>query len=192
MKRLILTAAAVASIGVPSVSMAQGYGEVRRDQRDVREAQRDVNREVNRAVRDDGRIDRGERRDINEARRDLRDERRDLRDTRQDARRNDRWDRNRRDWWRGRADFRDYNGRRQGYWYAPSYGYVRALPGFQGRRWARGQRVPAAYRNYYVNDYGYYGLRAPPPGHRYVYLDNNIVLMSIASGIIADTLLNIY
>lgn len=189
MKRLLLTAAALAAVAIPSVSSAQGYGDVRRDQRDVRESQRDVNREVNRALRDDGRIDRGERRDIREAQRDLRQDQRDLR---QSSRQAQRWDRNNRDWWRGRADFRDYNGRRSGYWYAPSYGYVRNVPGFAGHRWTRGQRVPAAYRNYYVQDYGFYGLRAPPRGQRYVYLDNNIVLMTLATGLITEVLSNYY
>lgn len=175
MKRLLLTAAALAVVAIPTVSSAQGYGDPRRDQREV-------NREVNRALRDDGRIDRGERRDIREAQRDAR----------QPARGADRWDRNNRDWWRGRADFRDYNGRRNGFWYAPSYGYVRNVPGFAGHRWTRGQRVPAAYRNYYVNDYSYYGLRAPPRGQRYVYLDNNIVLMTLATGLITEVLANYY
>ncbi len=184
MKRLMFTAAAIAAVVVPSLSMAQSRNEVRRDQREVQQSQRELQAERREALRD-GRIDRGDRREIQGARRELREDRRDMRQAQ-------RWDRNNRDWWRGRADFRGYNGARAGMWYAPGYGYVRSLPGFNGRAWRRGQRVPAAYRNYAVNDYGFYGLRAPPPGHRYVYLDNNIVLMSLATGLIADTLLGIY
>jgi len=194
MKRLLLTAAAMAAVVAPSLSMAQNR-EVRRDQREVQQSQRELQAERREALRD-GRIDRGDRGEIREAQRELRDDRRELRedrrDMRQDDRRAQRWDRSNRDWWRGRVDFRGYNGARAGMWYAPGYGYVRSLPGFAGHNWRRGQRVPPAYRNYAVNDYGYYGLRAPPPGHRYVYLGNNIVLMSLATGLIADTLLNIY
>ena len=192
MKRLLLTAAALAAVAIPTASMAQGYGEVRRGEREVRQSQREVQQERRQALRDDGRIDRREQRDINEARRDLREDRRDLRNDRRDYRQDQRWSRNNRDWWRGRSDFRGYNGARNGYWFAPGYGYVRADPRYARRAWRRGDYVPPAYRRYYVNDYAFYGLRAPPPGHRYVYLDNNVVLMSLATGLIADALLGIY
>jgi Ni/Co efflux regulator RcnB len=43
-----------------------------------------------------------------------------------------------------------------------------------------------------VQDYGYYGLRAPPRGYRWVYADGNFVLMAVATGLIADVLLNRY
>ena len=182
MKRLILTAAAMAAIAAPSLASAQ-TGEIRRDRREVEESRRDLQDERRDALRDDGRIDRGERReiqrdrqDLQDDRRELREDRRDFREDRRDDRRADRWDRSRRDWWRGRNEFRGYSGVRQGFWYAPGYGYVRADPRYARRAWRRGDYVPAAYRRYYVNDYGYYGLRAPPPGHRYVYLDNDVVL----------------
>ena len=52
--------------------------------------------------------------------------------------------------------------------------------------------VPAAYRSFYVQDWGYYGLRAPPPGYRWIYADGNFVLMSVASGLIADLIFHGY
>ena len=58
------------------------------------------------------------------------------------------------------------------------------------RRWARGNRLPAAYygRDRYV-DYRRYNLRAPPRGHRWVKIDNNqYVLVAITSGLIAQVL----
>ena len=199
MKRLLLAAAAMASVAIPTLASAQSYGEVRRDQREVRESRRELQEERREAVRD-GYIDRRDRREIGEARRELQEDRRELRedrrDYRQDQRRDyrqaQRWDRNNRDWWRGRSEFRGYNGVRAGYWFAPGHGYVRSDPRFAGRQWRRGEYVPPAYRRYYVADPYFYGLRAPPPGHRYVYLGNNIALMSLATGAIADILMNIY
>ena len=58
--------------------------------------------------------------------------------------------------------------------------------------WRRGVYVPAAYRGFYVQDWGYYGLRSPPPGYRWVYADGNFVLMAVATGLIADVILNGY
>ena len=88
------------------------------------------------------------RREFREERRDdRRDFRVERRDDRQDFRRDQRWDRNNRDWYRGRADFRDYRGARNGYWYAPSYGYYRVEPRYYNYRWQRGgvsARCPTA------------------------------------------------
>ena len=36
------------------------------------------------------------------------------------------------------------------------------------------------------------GLRAPPPGHRWVYADGNFVLMALATGLIASVVLDAY
>lgn len=128
--------------------------------------------------RDDRRDDRQDRRDLREDRRDLRQDRRDFR-----------YDRARAETWRDRAEWREFRGVRPGYWYAPGYGY---RPYAHGVRWSRGAYVPAPYRRYYVTDYGYYGLRAPPPGYRWVYADGNFVLMALATGLIADVILHGY
>ncbi|MFZ3005639.1 MAG: RcnB family protein [Phenylobacterium sp.] len=63
-----------------------------------------------------------------------------------------------------------------------------------GHAWRRGERLPSHYRssNYYVNDYGRYGLRAPPRGHRWVRADNDYVLAAIATGLIVQVLSNGY
>jgi Ni/Co efflux regulator RcnB len=93
--------------------------------------------------------------------------------------------------WRGRAEWRGFNGARAGYWFAPGYGYQRFNPAWRSS-WRRGGYVPAPYRHYYVQDWGYYGLRPPPPGYRWVYADGNFVLMAAATGLIADVILNGY
>jgi Ni/Co efflux regulator RcnB len=102
-----------------------------------------------------------------------------------------RYDRGRPDTWRDRAEWRGFRGSRHGYWYAPGYGYQRVNPAWRSS-WRRGAYVPPPYRHYYVQDWGYYGLRPPPPGYRWVYADGNFVLMALASGLIADVIINGY
>ncbi len=93
-----------------------------------------------------------------------------------------RWD-NDRDHRNGRAQ-RGPHGR----WKANAY---RRPAGWRQHRWNRGERLPAAYRGsaYYV-DYRTYGYRAPPRGYRYVRVDNDVVLVAIATGLISSILLN--
>jgi Ni/Co efflux regulator RcnB len=120
---------------------------------------------------------REDRRDLNHDRRDLRQDRRDLH-----------YDRARAETWHDRAEWRDFRGPRRGFWFAPGYGY-RPVSHFG---WRRGAYVPAAYRGFYVQDWGYYGLRPPPPGYRWIYADGNFVLMAAATGLIADLVMQGY
>lgn len=178
MKRSLLMAAAIATAAIPiagaSAAAAQPR-EVRESQREVREERREL-REERRDARRDGVVTNRERRELQRDRQDVREARRELR-----------YDRRRADTWRDRQEWRNYRGARQGYWYAPGYGYQRYNRGYS---WRTGAYVPRNYRNYYVQDYGYYGLRAPPPGHRWVYADGNFVLMALASGLIAQVVAN--
>jgi Ni/Co efflux regulator RcnB len=97
----------------------------------------------------------------------------------------DQYDRNdnRRDWGNRHDNRRQWADRRGHRWqyYGGNYGYE----GYRGN-WRVGQRYTYYRdRNYYVNDYGYYGLPAPRQGYRY-YRDRNgdIVMAAVASGII--------
>jgi len=175
MKLLLYAAVAVATVAAPIAASAQP-GERHQDRRELNDDRRDLRQDRRDATRD-GRIDRGERRELNRDHREIRNDRRDLR-----------YDRHRADSWRGRAEWRDFRGMRRGYWYAPGYGY-RPVSRFG---WRRGAYVPAPYRGYYVQDWRYYGLRSPPPGYRWIYADGNFVLMAIATGLIADLVLNGY
>lgn len=171
MRKYLLVAAAVVAAAGPIAAASQAAAqprEVRQEQRELRDERRDARR--------DGVVTNRERREIQRERQDVRESRREAR-----------YDRRRADSWRGRAEWRDYRGARAGYWYAPGYGYQRYQRGYA---WRRGAYVPRAYRNYYVQDYGYYGLRAPPPGHRWVYADGNFVLMAVATGLIAQVIAN--
>lgn len=164
MKHLLYAAVALAAVAAPIAATAQPYD--RQDERhDDRRDRRDDRRDER---RDDRRDDRGDRRGY---------EHRELR-----------YDRGRADSWRDRAEWREFRGVRPGYWYAPGYGY-RPVSRYS---WRRGAYVPGPYRGYYVQDWGYYGLRPPPPGYRWIYADGNFVLMAAATGLIADLVIHGY
>jgi Ni/Co efflux regulator RcnB len=59
------------------------------------------------------------------------------------------------------------------------------------RRWERGQRLDARYRDnrYYVSDYRRHGLRAPPRGYRWQRVDDSYVLAAVATGLIASVII---
>ena len=176
MKRLLLAAAAIACVATPIAASAQS----REDRRELREDRRELREDRRDALRD-GRVTPSERRELRDDQREVRQGQRELR-----------YDRRNRDSWRGRNEWRDFAGPRQGFWYAPGYGYRPVDRRFANRAWRRGDVVPSAYRGYYVQDPYYYGLREPPRGQRWVYLNNNFVLMSIGSGLIADIIVNGY
>jgi Ni/Co efflux regulator RcnB len=103
-----------------------------------------------------------------------------------------RWNRNDRYWWRGHPDWRGYDGRRHGYWYAPGYGYYSVESRWYGHAWRRGEYMPGAYRRYHVRDPYFYGLRPAPRGYAWIYAGGDLVLVSLSSGLILDVLLNVY
>jgi len=57
-------------------------------------------------------------------------------------------------------------------------------------RWARGDRLPPQYRSrgYYV-DYRVHHLRRPPYGYRWVRVDNDYVMVALATGLIASIII---
>ncbi|MFN3536867.1 MAG: RcnB family protein [Brevundimonas sp.] len=185
-----LAKVAAVAIGLITVSAPlAAEAQSRRDGREWRQDRREDRRDNRRDNRQDRREWRDDRRDD---RRDWRqDNRHDRRDFRQD-RRADRWDRGNPNWWRGRPEFRSYSGPRRGYYFAPTYGYYRVEPRYYGYRWQRGHTLPYAYRSYYVRDPYFYGLRPAPRGYRWVHANNDIVLIALATGLIADLVLNVY
>lgn len=76
--------------------------------------------------------------------------------------------------------------------YRPPYVYV--VPrGYAMQRWRVGTRMPPPFyaSRYYVDPYAY-ELRSPPRGYRWVRVDRDVYLVSIASGVIADVLYGIF
>ena len=114
---------------------------------------------------------------------DRRDRRADRRDDRQD-RRNDRRE-DRRDDRADRRDDRRYSrgqDRR-----APAYYYNARGPEFR-----RGHHIPGAMRSpqYVVINYRQHHLQAPPRGHQWIQVGADYVLIAVATGLIANILLN--
>jgi Ni/Co efflux regulator RcnB len=110
---------------------------------------------------------------------------------RHDDRRHDRHDR-RDDRREVRHDRRYYDNR--GYYRPapPPRVVYRPAPG-RGYGWTRGHRYNEYYRGpvYVVNDYNRYSVRRPPYGHHWIRDDRgNLLLVAIATGIIADYVIN--
>jgi len=61
----------------------------------------------------------------------------------------------------------------------------------RARGWHRGDVVPEAYRGggYVVADWRAAKLKVPPPGHRWIKVDGDYVLVAIATGVIVSILL---
>ncbi|MGR4862423.1 RcnB family protein [Caulobacter sp. LARHSG274] len=59
------------------------------------------------------------------------------------------------------------------------------------RRWERGQRLDARYRDnrYYVSDWRRHGLRAPPRGYRWQRVDDRYILAAVATGLIMSVII---
>lgn len=134
--RTILASALIASLGLSSVSFAQGWD-------------RDGNRDNNR----DGRQFR------NEQRHERADDRRAM---------------------GNRGDWREH-GEQQRYYY-----------GARGPEWRRGGYLPHEYRNhqYVVDDWRGHRLSRPPRGYQWVQVGNDYVLAAIATGLIANLIIN--
>jgi len=105
-----------------------------------------------------------------------RDHRRDW-DRHDHDRRYDRRDAYRAGYWHGRVDQRRYDRGR----YIPPRGYY-------VRSWRHGDHLPRSYyeRRYIVHDYGRYHLHAPPRGHHWVRVNNDVVLAAITSGLVVS------
>jgi Ni/Co efflux regulator RcnB len=89
--------------------------------------------------------------------------------------------------------------------YAPAHGYNHGARGFDrrdvrndrhfdghGRQFYRGARVPNEYRGrqYVVNDWRGRHLNAPPRGQQWVQVGTDYALIAIATGVIAQLVLN--
>jgi len=137
------------------------------------------------SAQDGGRFDRGDRAERrHEQRADRHDDRR---DHRREAWRNERHDdRSYRQGWHARHQQPHY------VYQQPNYGYQQ--PNYRSaHRFYRGGYLPYEYRQrpYYVNNWNAYpSLYAPPYGHQWVNVDGEFLLVALATGLIANALLN--
>lgn len=89
-----------------------------------------------------------------------------------------------------REGYRDARGPRM---YGPPPPSHRAYRPGPPHGWARGHDYRRGYRGpvYVVNDYNRYDLRRPPRGHHWIRDDRgNMLMVAVATGIIADLLLH--
>jgi Ni/Co efflux regulator RcnB len=171
MRKFLLMASAIAGLALPAIGLAQGYDD--HATRDRPLAQHDSRQDVRR----DGRQDMG---------RDVRH------DVRGDLDHGRAWSPENRSWWRGRPEFAGYAGARDGFWFVPGRGYVNPGPRWSGYGWRVGAFVPAELRGYAVVDPYVYGLPRASYGRRYVYLGNNVALISMRSGRVVRIVPNVY
>jgi len=163
MKNLLLTASAIASIALPTLGLAQGYDD--HANRDHPAVQRDIRQDARQDVRQDVRAD------VNHGRV---------------------WAPGNHSWWRGRPEFAGYAGARAGFWFVPGRGYVNPGPRWFGYGWRVGGFVPSELRGYTVVNPYVYGLPRAGYGFRYIYLGNNVALISMRNGQIVRMVANVY
>lgn len=65
---------------------------------------------------------------------------------------------------------------------------VPCVPPGHAKAWRAGDRLPGDRTWPVLQDWDRYGLPAPPEGSRYVLVDEDILLVAIATGIILDVL----
>jgi Ni/Co efflux regulator RcnB len=90
------------------------------------------------------------------------------------------------DWWRGRSSFNGYSGRREGYWFAPGWGYYSVDPRWLDFDWVVGSVVPYELQSYAISDPYEYGLPPEPYGCEWIFLRDQIVLIDLGSGQILE------
>jgi Ni/Co efflux regulator RcnB len=157
-----VTTAVAAAIAAGSLGLASAASAQSYGRPDQRQEQRQDRRDDRQDHRQDRRDDRQEHRQ------DARDDRREYR---QDQRAYDRYQ---------RAERRYSAGR----WQQPR--------GTRYQTYGYGQRLPSSYNAYVVNDYGRYGLRAPPRGYHYVRNGNDVVLAAVAGGLITAVIAGLF
>jgi Ni/Co efflux regulator RcnB len=115
-----------------------------------------------------------------------------------DQRGHDRRDHDRRDW--DRRNYREHDrydrrdAYRSGYWHGRvdqrryDRGRYIAPRGYYVRSWRHGDHLPRGYyeTRYIVRDYHAYHLGAPPRGHHWVRVNNDVVLAAVASGLVVS------
>jgi Ni/Co efflux regulator RcnB len=188
MKNLLLTASAIASLALPTLGLAQGYDD--HANRDRPAAQQDARHDARADDRHDDRHD--GRPDFDKGRPGYDHARPGYDHGRPGYDHVRAWSPGNRTWWRGRPEFAGYAGARNGFWFVPGRGYVNPGARWFGYGWRVGAFVPAELRGYAVVDPYLYGLPRASYGMRYVYLGNNVALISMRSGRIIRMVPNVY
>jgi len=65
---------------------------------------------------------------------------------------------------------------------------IPCVPPGHAKAWTMGERIPSTLPWYELRDWDRYDLPEPPEGSRYVLIDNDLVRVAIATGIILEYL----
>ena len=65
---------------------------------------------------------------------------------------------------------------------------VPCVPPRQAKTWALGDKLPTNVAWYEVRDWELYGLPEPIAGSRYIRIDNDVLRVAIATGVVLDYL----
>lgn len=78
----------------------------------------------------------------------------------------------------------------------PHRGHPHGMPPGQAKKsWRQGQYIPRSYvvePTYYVAEPERYRLRAPPPGYRWVRVEDDVYLAQTETGLIADIVRSLF
>jgi Ni/Co efflux regulator RcnB len=89
-------------------------------------------------------------------------------------------------WWNGNAGFKNYNGVRLNFFFAPGYGYYSVSREYWGHRWHVGDYLSSFFLRYVVSDYRNYGLPSPPYGYSWIWVNTSVLLVDRNDGYILD------
>ncbi len=64
-------------------------------------------------------------------------------------------------------------------------------PGHAKKMWKRGEHLPSSYREQRFDDWRRYDLREAPAGYRWVRVDNDAYLTQVATGLVAEAIMNL-
>ena len=61
----------------------------------------------------------------------------------------------------------------------------------QQKAWRKGQYIPAEHRHHYLSEPYGYGLPAPPPGYRWVLVEDDAYMVRQSDGFVSDLVMNL-
>lgn len=82
------------------------------------------------------------------------------------------------------AQHRHYSQPTKPKYQAPKHRYHAERPAPQRHHWKQGQRMPDWRKRQHVRDYQRHGLKRPGKGQQWVRVDNDYLLISLATGVI--------
>ena len=70
-------------------------------------------------------------------------------------------------------------------YHAPRHDFRKQAPRHHHQRWSKGHRVPDWQRRHALRDYHRHGLKRPGRGQQWIQVDNDFLLITLATGVIA-------